>query len=236
MWICHSEFQVTTWISRIELNCSRFHQTAANFRDARLRMISGMWRDHEIVNNFNASLSAQQDRFQMDSFLFCRQMEVYNSSLWLWLPFPCFLAIKFWANKMEICTMGNLLTPGCICLLSRHYNLPAWWIFPLWMEWELQVLGVWLKLCASCQWESENIHLQGSTIACFKEDESHSSGAFHHTRGRNTHNMSHLSLVCMFPHITEILNLSDPGCCFKKPLLTRSWFGHSPNSQGGVGS
>jgi hypothetical protein len=142
MWICHSEFQVTTWISRIELNCSRFHQTAANFRDARLPMISGMWRDHEIINDFNASLSAQQDKFQMDSFLFCRQMDVYNSSFWLWLPFPCFLAINFWANKMEICTIGNLLMAYCICLLNRHYNLPAWWIYPLWMEWELQVLGV----------------------------------------------------------------------------------------------
>lgn len=56
--------------------------------------------------------------------------------------FLCFLAINFWANKMEICTIGNLLTAYCICLLSRHYNLPAWWVYPLWMEWELQVLGV----------------------------------------------------------------------------------------------
>lgn len=187
--------------SRWQLESPELNWTAADFirQQQTLEMQGCQWYQEceETMKSSTTSMQASlhnKTSFRWTVFCSVDKMEVYNSSLWLRLPFPCFLAIKFWANKMEICTMGNLLTPGCICLLSRHYNLPAWWIYPLWMEWELQVLGVWLKLCASCQWESENIHLQGSTIACFKEDESHSSGAFHHTRGRNTHNMSHLSL------------------------------------------
>jgi len=159
-----------------QLESPELNWTAADFiRQQQTSEMQGcQWYQEceEIVNNFNASLSAQQDKFQMDSFLFCRQMEVYNSSLWLWLPFPCFLAIQFWANKMEICTMGNLLTAYCICLLSRHYNLPAWWIIPFVDGMRVAGTWGWFKLCASCQWESENVHLQGSTIACFKEDES----------------------------------------------------------------
>lgn len=154
-------------------------------------MISGMWRDHEIINNFNVSLSAQQDEFQMDSFLFCRQMEVYNSSLWLWLPFPCFLAIKFWANKMEICTMGNLLTPYCICLLSRHYNLPAWWIYTLrgWNE-SCRYLGLIQTMCQlpMRKWQHTltrqyNCMFQGGWISLIW-------GASHHTQGRDTHTVT----------------------------------------------
>lgn len=127
----------------------------------------------------------------------------------------------FWHHIAFVCWAGTT-----ICLPDEYIPFVD----------GMRVAGTWgwFKLCASCQWESDNIHLQGSTIACFKEDESHSSGEPLTIPKEETHTLSHLSLVCMFPHLTGILNLSDPGCCFKKPLLTR--FGHSPNFQGGVGS